>query len=239
MKIFINPGHSKDCKPDCGATNGKGKYEATIAAQIGYALVEELKKTKIETVLFQQQGSQTANQQLNDVPRKANVSGADLFLSIHMNAASASAKGIEALFSKGSTNGRKFAELLTSELAKPFATYTFTNRGAKIDVRNLLVLRATKMPAALVEVGFISNQDDCTFVVNHIKEIAQRLSVAIQKYYGVYTVETAKVQSKTETEIKLVHVEEDKYDVYVNKELKLASNKFSTCLEYLKKHHGV
>ena len=239
MKIFINPGHSKDCKPDCGATNGKDKYEATLVAQIGYALVEELKKTKIETVLFQQQGSQTANQQLNDVPRKANASGADLFLSIHMNAASASAKGIEALFSKGSTNGRKFAELLTSELAKPFATYTFINRGAKIDVRNLLVLRATKMPAALVEVGFISNPDDCTFVVNHSKEIAQRLSIAIQKYYGIYTVETAKDQSKVENEIRLVHVEEDKYDVYVNGELKLASNRFSTCVEYLNKHHGV
>ena len=92
------------------------------------------------------------------------------------------------------------------------------------------------MPAALVEVGFISNKEDCTFVVNHINEITERLCNAILKYYGKAKVEEKKVVKDT---IKLVHVEDDKYDVYVNDELKLAANRFLTCIEYLEKHHGV
>lgn len=236
MKVFINPGHSKNCKPDCGAT-GFGKYEAVIAAEIGEKLFECLRQQGITSVVHQQYGNKlTANQQLNEVPRKANASGADLFLSIHLNAASASAKGTETLYAKGSKNGKKFAELVNAELTKPFTNYTLTNRGAKEDVRNLLVLRATSMPAALVEVGFISNKEDNEFICTHTSEIAQRLCTAICKYYGVAQKSTI---AKAKQEFKLEHVDEDNYDLYVNGTLVLAANKFSTCVEYLEKHHGV
>lgn len=235
MKVFINPGHSRNCTPDPGCCYN-GIKEAQICYEIGCFLADELLKRNIPCTVYQQQGNLTANQQLNTVAKEANKSGADLFLSIHMNAASSNAaNGTEAWYQKGSTNGKKFAQIINQHMAESFGSVTLYNRGTKEADGTLAVLRDTSMPAALAEICFISNEKEANFVKINRKNVAERLANAICEYYGVNT----SVKSEYQQTFKMVHVEDDKYDLYVDGEMILAANKFSTCVEYLEKHYGV
>lgn len=238
MKVFINPGHSKNCKPDPGATGFKQK-EANIAAKIGEALSQKLTIQGIDNVIYQQHEGTTSNTQLNKVAIVANESGADLFLSIHLNAAGPTVKGIETLYLGTSKNGKKFAELVNMELAIPFDSYTFVNRGVKADVRGLYVLKATSMPAALTEIGFITNEQDNKFVLNHIDEIAERLTNAILAYYNKEKKTFSNVtQISDSVNIRLELCESGKYNCYINNEKKLSENKLDTCLKWIKENYA-
>lgn len=227
--VFINPGHSKNCNPDPGAT-GNGYKEADLAFKIGIRLASELVSCGVMSEIYQQYEGTTANAQLNQVPKRANASNADLFVSIHLNAGSAVAKGTETLYAKNSVEGRKIATIINEELTKPIDDRTFKNRGPKEDVRNLLVLRATKMPAALVEVGFISNAEESAFIANHINEIAKALCRAICKYLNVTQKEEPVITNAAHFRLEPVN---SAYNCYVNDELKLKENKLSTCLTWI------
>ena len=87
----------------------------------------------------------------------ANILLADIFVSIHCNSFSDSqANGIETLHFPDSKKGIKLANNIQSELV---SNTGMTDRGIK-PRDNLFVLKYTKMPAVLVELGFISNQSD-------------------------------------------------------------------------------
>ena len=94
----------------------------------------------------------------------ANNRDADMFLCVHINSASASARGTETLWSKGRNSATKKNGLTSKELATAMqkaavAATGFKNRGL-VDRPNLYVLRHTKMPACLIEYGFISNKTE-------------------------------------------------------------------------------
>ena len=87
----------------------------------------------------------------------ANNSGADLFVSLHRNSSEMPNQysGVETLvYEKGGTRSR-LANNINSELE----AVGFNNIGVS-ERPNLVVLRRTQMPAALVEVGFINNEND-------------------------------------------------------------------------------
>lgn len=85
---------------------------------------------------------------------KANEWGADLFVSCHGNAGGG--HGCEVLYLNGSTGGQSFANNIVNEIAN----LGYTNRGAKIDVRGLAELRATNMPAVIIEPLFVDSDSD-------------------------------------------------------------------------------
>ena len=86
MKVFINPGHGPTDPGACGF----GLQEADIAAKIGAFVERKLSEKGIEVQSLQ-------SDHLSGIPGIANSWGADLFISIHCNAANAIAKGTEAL----------------------------------------------------------------------------------------------------------------------------------------------
>lgn len=109
----------------------------------------------------------------------ANRLGADIFVSIHVNADPDNddpddpvAKGEEIWIYEGSATGRKLAE----HIQKYVNTYASVNRGIK-ETSSLAVLRLTQMPAVLVEVGFI---DDPDFIVG--PQIAAAIAHGIKEY---------------------------------------------------------
>lgn len=234
MKVFINPGHSKNCTPDAGCCYNDIK-EAQICAEIANFLADELLKSNIHCVVYQQTGEGlTSNQQLNTITKEANASGADLFISIHMNGHSnANACGTEVWYEENSVKGKAFASYLLNELTQPFDRYSLSNRGIKASDGALAVLRDTSMPAALAEICFISNRFDADFIKINRKNVAKRLAQGIKKFCGITCEVTA-----FPTEFKLEHVEDDKYDLYVNGQLVLAANKFSTCISYMEKQQN-
>ncbi len=89
----------------------------------------------------------------------ANKEKADLFVSVHANIApnSDAVQGIEIFYKGGTVASANLARTLIGAMARVTDS---PNRGAKVDPRGLRVLENTKMPAVLVELGFLSNAEE-------------------------------------------------------------------------------
>lgn len=105
-----------------------------------------------------------------------NQSGADYFLSIHRNAmpVPATASGAETLVYENSGVPALMAENINAALQE----VGFTNLGV-IERPGLVVLRRTRIPSALVEVGFIDNEADNQFFDRNFEAIAQAIAHGI------------------------------------------------------------
>ena len=147
MKIFINPGHCVGI--DSGAV-GNGLIEAEVALNIGRLVEKYLQAVGFTTKVFQYDG-------LRAIADDANNWGADLFISIHCNAAAnASANGTETFYwNEG--EGKKLA--------------------AKIHNG------ATNMPAVLVETAFITNPFDAKLLANCQDEFARAIARGVTDWF--------------------------------------------------------
>jgi N-acetylmuramoyl-L-alanine amidase len=108
LKVMVDPGHGGD---DGGARGPKGLKEKAAALEIGKAVAARLEAAGFEALLTR--GDDTFIP-LWERARVANVRGADLFISLHLNAARArSARGSEVYFlslGKGDDDGLAAAE---------------------------------------------------------------------------------------------------------------------------------
>jgi N-acetylmuramoyl-L-alanine amidase len=111
----------------------------------------------------------------------ANSKGCDYFISFHRNAFKPEqAKGVETfVYTSPSTKSVQLAEKIQAALVG----VGFTNRGVK--KANFHVLRETKAPAVLVEVGFIDNSGDNRLFDSKRDEIIKALVKAILSQLGI------------------------------------------------------
>lgn len=151
MKIAVAGGHSK-------AAPGAHGYldEYTEDRAVASALLAELQRRGVEVTSCTNEKT-TQGSELAEECRLANLSGADLFVAIHFNAASSTegTRGVETWFHTGSSAQSK-AVAVTNKLAQALG---LPNRGAKA-TKGLYVLNHTNMPAILVEVCFVDAQGD-------------------------------------------------------------------------------
>lgn len=189
MKVFINPGHN--IKYDSGAvhydTNGNVDLrECDVAAKIGTAVQKYLEAAGCESYLMQSDNlaptpagrSDYDDRQGMTVTETANEWGADIFVSIHCNAASGTARGTEVECYNRMSNGGNLAQCIQSQLINSIDT---VDRGVK-EMTDLLVLRYTDMPAVLVETAFIDNDDDMLVLVEHWDDIARAIARGVTDY---------------------------------------------------------
>ena len=110
--------------------------------------------------------------------QKGNNSWADYFVSIHRNASPYPNQytGIETLVYNKYIRAAKMAENINTELEE----IGFVNHGVK-ERPNLVVLNSTRMPAVLVEVGFINTDADNYFFDQNFYEIANAIAQGIIK----------------------------------------------------------
>lgn len=148
-KLVIDLGHGAS---DPGAIGQAGTCESNIVLAIGKELNDNLKGFDLE-IKFTRLSDKFIT--LRERARIANEFGADYFLSIHINSASdKSVRGVEVWeYSMGIKKLDDFSNGLCEDISKLF---NIRNRGIKLS-KELSVLKHTKMPAALVEVDFISN----------------------------------------------------------------------------------
>lgn len=151
MLICIDPGHSGRFEPGACAA---GLTEANLNLCIGLKAGELLTGRGHDVIYTRQDDIQDDG--LAFRAAIANEAGADIFVSIHCNAATSVAAGIETFYHPESPDGKRLASLIQGELVK--ARYTL-NRGIKPG-GELAVLHLTNMPAVLIECGFITSTLD-------------------------------------------------------------------------------
>ena len=163
IKIYIDQGHNPR-NPNAGA-EGNGLREQDLVYDIGLMTAARLRTRGIETRLSRptastQLGTSNASS-LSARVNEANSWGADYFVSLHTNAAAnKNASGSEAYVYR--TVG-KAASLGRNILAQLNLSTGLKNRGL-FARPTLYVLKKTKMPAVLVELGFITNPSDAALM---------------------------------------------------------------------------
>ncbi|AFS79776.1 sporulation-specific N-acetylmuramoyl-L-alanine amidase CwlC [Gottschalkia acidurici 9a] len=174
-KVFLDVGHGAH---DPGAV-GNGLQEKNIALSVTLKIGDILRKHGVSVSY-----SRTTDVFLELASRatKANSLGANVFVSIHCNSfSSSSAKGVETYSYPGSTTGAKLSKNIQDSI---IASKVYTaNRGTK--TANYAVLRLTKMPAALVELAFISNAQDADILRNRQNELAVAVAKGILSNLGI------------------------------------------------------
>lgn len=183
MKVFLNPGH--DTKYDSGAVHydADGNVdlrECDVAAKIGTAVQKYLEAAGCECYLMQSDNlaptpagrSDYDDRQSTTVTETANDWGADIFISIHCNAASGTARGTETECYSRMSNGGNLAQCIQDQIVSALGT---VDRGVK-EMPGLIVLRHTDMPAVLVETAFIDNDDDAALLTEKWDDFARAIA---------------------------------------------------------------
>ena len=146
--IALNPGHYPGL--DAGSVGRTGLEEAKVAMAVARFAESALCERGHSVVLI-------CENELDVIVDDANLVEADVFISIHCNsAASEAAQGTETWCYEYSEQGYRLAQELQRELVEALQR---PNRGIRYSA-GLYVLKYTFMPAALVEMAFISNSEE-------------------------------------------------------------------------------
>lgn len=195
MKLFIDPGHGGK---DPGAT-GNGLVEKTLNLAVALALEAQLQRSGIEVMLSRYVDEEVSLRQRTD---KANVWGADIFLSIHHNGFSdPSARGIETYYSVRPGESKQLADTVQKALC---ATLSLPNRGVKTKVNSVgrdwyHVLRESRASVAVItESGFVTSPADAELLKqpDFPRRQAEVLAGVIKALYGQDMPEIKKLQSQ-------------------------------------------
>lgn len=197
--IYVDAGH--DYGKDSGALseiNGVKYSETDLNMQVADKLKTSLENRGYTVIMTRNLGERPSFSSLTESlsyrVNKANNANADLFISIHHNSAGETAKGIETLYSEVSQDDAFGGQYDSTRIAKSkslafeinnniASSLDLTNRGGKS--QNLYVCRNTKMPAVLVEVGFITNAEEAVRCSDPSSQqrVAEAIAAVVSKHY--------------------------------------------------------
>lgn len=172
-KVIIDAGHGGQ---EPGAVY-EGRQEKEDALQLAFDVGNALERRGISV-------SYTRVSDVYDSPYEkaamANASDADIFLSIHRNAmpVPGTASGVENMVYEDSGT----AGALGRNIGEALAEAGWTDLGVK-ERPGLVVLRNTKIPAVLVEVGFINNEKDNEFLDANMAATADAIADGVLKTF--------------------------------------------------------
>ncbi len=147
--VTIDPGHGGR---DPGAVGIGGLQEKDVILPISQEVARLLAKQGVAVKMTR---SNDRFISLQGRAQMANRDRSDIFVSIHANAATSPANGAETFHHPSSGSGRALAQSIQNSVIRRTG---LKNRGVK--QANFYVLRNTAMPAALVEVGFVTGYQD-------------------------------------------------------------------------------
>ncbi|MGN1267504.1 MAG: N-acetylmuramoyl-L-alanine amidase [Dorea sp.] len=169
FSIMLDAGHGGS---DPGATyNGRQEKDDTL--RLTLAVGEILENNGIDV-------EYTRTTDVYETPyqkaMEANNAGVDFFISIHRNSFPTDnvVSGVESLVYD--LSGIKYA--MAQNINEQLETVGFVNLGVHARP-NLVVLKRTKMPAVLVEVGFINSDTDNLLFDSNFNDIAQAIADGI------------------------------------------------------------
>jgi len=177
--VCIDPGHGGK---DPGAV-GNGLKEKDITLAISKKLGEILELNGIKVIYSR------TNDTYLDLPSRAKIANdnnVDVVISIHTNAfTNTSARGIEIWTSKGTTKADELATLVCNELQKAFPNVPFRADYSDGDLdkeEGFYILKYTKAPAILPELGFITNKEDNALQTTKQDDFAIAIAKGVKKF---------------------------------------------------------
>jgi N-acetylmuramoyl-L-alanine amidase len=120
----------------------------------------------------------------------ANQHEADCFVSLHCNASgNPAAKGPWTIHARGSTRGKALAHAIQTPLAA--AAYgskaaVYPDESNWVGGRRLAVLRQTRMPAVIVEMGFMTNPKESELLDSdaYLEHLARAIAAGVHEWAG-------------------------------------------------------
>ena len=172
-KVFLSAGHGGS---DPGAV-ANGLYEKTINLNILLACKEVLEQHNVDIICSR---IKDEDDPVTQEVKEANISGADIAVSIHTNAGRGD--GFEAYYFDSSSSGKKLASLCEKQIK----ILGQNSRGIKAG-NHLQFVRKTTMPAVLVETFFMDNAEDKCFgdTVSKQSAIGVAYAKSILEYFGI------------------------------------------------------
>ena len=184
-KIYIDQGHNPE-GINAGA-EGFGYREQDITYAVGIYLRDIL----LEDGRFEVRNSRNTPEEslgtsnatsLAARVRGANEWGADYFISIHCNASeNPAANGSEVYVYRQGSVAAALAQQVLEAIVARLGT---KNNGVRVNP-SLYVLRRTRMPAILVELAYITNEEDVQKLVNDQYAFAYAIYEGLCRYLGL------------------------------------------------------
>ena len=183
MKVALDAGHGCKNFLSTGA-KGNGLVEDSIALAVAHKVRWYLVERGVSVVMTR------ADQKMVQLKARAKLAKqekCDAFVSIHCNASgNPHAQGAEAFIVVSDHNGAELADRIMDVLT----SNGMKNRGTKADSKgqhaSIYVLRNTysRMPATLIELGFLTNKEDATRLRDKvwIEGVASGIAQAIAEF---------------------------------------------------------
>jgi N-acetylmuramoyl-L-alanine amidase len=148
--IVIDPGHGGH---DPGTTSVTGVHEKTVNYDVAEKVAAILERRGLAVTMTRQRNEYI---ELEARAEMANRRNADLFVSIHADSApSPSAQGFTVYIANAASADSQRA---ARDISRAMATTGLENRGVRRE--DYRVLRTSRGPAVLVEMGYLSNRQD-------------------------------------------------------------------------------
>ena len=178
VKIFVDAGHGGT---DPGAM-GNGVIEQAVNLNVANRLADLLRSNGYEVKQYRTTTTENVlpvkSADLTNRARMANEWGAYWFVSIHTNSSvNPAANGFEAYVYKLDSPAEPFAE----SIVKSFVS-RLGSKDNGVRVANFAVLRQTRMPATLLELGYLSNPTEAL----NLNSPAWQAAAAEAIYQGIY-----------------------------------------------------
>ena len=174
--VVIDPGHGGS---DPGAIGIGGIKETDVVLEVSKIIKKLLTQKGVKVRLTR------SNERDLDLPPRvslANKTSADIFVSIHANASRGKRRDINGLetFYYAGWRGRFLAKNIQKEILR--VSPGSPDRGVRVG--RFYVIKNTKMPAVLVEIGFLTGRLDARRLEKsiHRKRIAYAIAEGILKY---------------------------------------------------------
>ena len=183
--VCVDAGHGGS---DVGAVGLDGSYEKDDNLRLALKVADALKESGVTVILTRSDDSDT---QLNSRSKIANKAKADIFVSLHRNSTANpnTTKGIEIwIHSSGSERSYAAADDILNNLEQVGIP---ENRGVRIGTQgdsddDYAVIRDTDMTSMIIEMGFMTSQDDLDYFNENIDNYAKAISNGVVEWLNTY-----------------------------------------------------
>lgn len=184
--IALDAGHGG---PDGGAVSRQGVIEKDVNLAITLYLRDYLQQAGAVVVMTREGDydlaaestkgySRRKTEDLMQRVRKIEDAKADLFISVHLNSMPSNRwRGAQTFYPQGNVQSQNLAELIQAEIRHNLEN---TNRLAKTE-NTVYLLKALRIPSALVEVGFLSHPEESEL----LRDEKYQRKVAASIYNGI------------------------------------------------------